>query len=116
MFNHIHGTYKLYSEQGLMIKNDHSDSVIAYYTIWYAIHSIQTYYHRYFTSRDIESCITFYLQLKIMIATSVSDEIKVQYYFIQDSMLLFMHALIVKYIWPLPTFHLYKHFHGYRDL
>ena len=31
---------------GSMIKYDHSDSVIAYYTRWYAVHSVPTSYLR----------------------------------------------------------------------
>ena len=30
---------------GSMIKHNHSDSVIAYYTTWYAVHSVSTYLH-----------------------------------------------------------------------
>ena len=32
---------------GSTIKYDHSDSVVAYYTRWYAVHSVPTSYLRY---------------------------------------------------------------------
>ena len=49
----LYGTY--YQEfiikerrvSGSTIKYDHSDSVIAYYTRWYAVHSVPTSYLRY---------------------------------------------------------------------
>ena len=41
----------------ITIKHGHSDSVIAYYTRWYAVHSVPTFISVILTSRDVESCI-----------------------------------------------------------
>ena len=57
------------------------DSVIAYYTRWYAVHSVPTFicYPNILMSRDIESCITLLFSIEIMlgmISTSISDGIR----------------------------------------
>ena len=56
-----------------MIKYNHSDSVIAYYTRWYAVHSVPTLSLHHVTSNLVSY---FYFLLKIMlgtISTSISE-------------------------------------------
>ena len=64
MSGHLHNNTSLYYITfGSVIKYDHSNSVIAYYTRWYAVHSVPTSYIRY-TSHDIECCIIFLLSIE----------------------------------------------------
>ena len=71
---------------GSTIKYDYSDSVISYYTTWYAVHSVTTSYlcsnflsplSLHHVTLNLVSC--FYFLLKLMLATistSVSDGIQ----------------------------------------